>query len=220
MINIRYEDKFLIDQKQYLVLKKLFSCVFASDKNSLDAGNYEVRSLYLDNSKDRFFYQKTNGEKEHSKVRLRQYNHDYSVTWLEAKLKVHNKVKKVRYKLNLDFEKVLFHLSNGDVPAYFTHFSHLKPICIVNYLREAYVSHDKQLRVNFDRCPVYERFDKAQIHCHNKNESSLLLEIKYHQNIPHWLASVLSQLKVEKDEFSKYQRARIELSENKLGKTI
>jgi hypothetical protein len=211
MNKIRFEDKILLNQKQYLILKDLFGTTFKIDQHSNELGFYEVRSLYLDSRENRFFFQKTNGEKEHTKVRLRQYNDNKQVTWLEAKVKVENKVRKVRQKIMGDFQDVLFSLSEQNVSPYFQHFCYMRPTCIISYIREAYLSSHEHIRVNFDHSPIYEKYDMSNKSCNNGNDKSILMEVKYHQALPSWLRSIFTDMRLQKVEFSKYQRAMTEL---------
>ena len=156
----RNECKFLLNYDQHRLLKNRFDLLFRQDRyaqKGLKA--YPVLSAYFDTSDLDFFYQKINGEFDHTKIRLRTYDRKFTAgakVFLEAKLKWADQQEKVR--ISLDFEKNLlnplkwYYLGRDKVMKLLQFFGDLEHICNVYYERQAFegMFETGMVRLNFD----------------------------------------------------------------------
>lgn len=82
----RHEWKHEISFGDLLILRQRLSAVVKKDAYSRN-GIYQIRSLYFDNICDKALREKKDGVNIREKFRLRSYNRDISVIFLEKKEK-------------------------------------------------------------------------------------------------------------------------------------
>ena len=80
----RHEEKYIIDYKQYALLKSRIQGVLAPDPNG-NHGTYLITSLYYDDHMNNALAEKLDGLPEHSKFRIRTYDCNDTVIHLERK---------------------------------------------------------------------------------------------------------------------------------------
>ena len=85
-MQFRHEVKHEISQLDRLVLRQRLNAVMTPDRHAQN-GQYQIRSLYFDNLDDQALREKLDGVPVREKYRLRLYNHDPSVIYLERKYK-------------------------------------------------------------------------------------------------------------------------------------
>ncbi len=83
----RHEIKYSISVFQAELLKRRLPALMRRDPNALADGSYFIRSLYFDDPDFTAYNEKLSGVKERTKYRIRFYNLDDSVMFLEKKSK-------------------------------------------------------------------------------------------------------------------------------------
>ena len=196
---LRYELKYHIDFLQYQILRKKLKVVLNPDPHAGPDGCYHIRSLYFDDFKNTALFEKLAGVARRKKYRIRIYNHNDKVIKFERKTKFDYYILKERVNLtkneadqiiagNIAFlansqKKLLkdFYLE--------CHNTLLRPVVIVDYLREAYVYPVDNIRITFDiglrkGLGSIAFFDSDAPTFSALNEPGVILEIKFDNTIP------------------------------------
>ena len=79
----RHEEKFLIDYRQYLLLKERVAQVLKADPHG---ESYVITSLYYDDLQDTALLEKQDGLARHTKFRLRTYDCSRELVRLRSQL--------------------------------------------------------------------------------------------------------------------------------------
>ena len=85
-MQFRHEVKHEISKHDMLILRQRLRAVMKPDHYAVN-GQYEVRSLYFDNLADKALREKLNGVNIREKYRMRLYNKDPSMIFLQRKFK-------------------------------------------------------------------------------------------------------------------------------------
>ena len=206
-VPLRHELKFFISPSQYQVLSRTLKAVLGPDPHGDENNQYHIRSLYFDTANDDALYDKINGTANRDKYRIRIYNFSDSMIRLECKSKFRDLFSKRSVRISRDLAEQLISAdptgldttASGLVSDVFremrTHLLH--PVVIVDYLREAYLHPAEEVRITFDmqlrsglgsvdmfnpHVPTVPPFD------HNE----IILEVKYNQVLPPYIANVLT----------------------------
>jgi len=206
-VPLRHELKFFITPGQYQVLSRTLRAVLHPDPNGDENNRYHIRSLYFDTVNDDALYEKINGTANRSKYRIRIYNFSDSVIRLECKSKYRDLISKRSVRITRDLAEQLIAAdptgldttASGLVSDVFREMrtNLLHPVVIVDYLREAWLHPAEEVRITFDmqlrsglgsvdlfnpRLPTVPPFDREEI----------ILEVKYNQVLPPYIANLLS----------------------------
>lgn len=159
-LNLRHEHKYPLNLVEYQILKKKLAIVLKQDKHSGPDGRYHIRSLYFDDFKNSALFEKQSGVTNRSKFRMRIYNYSDQVIKLERKTKLNQFIHKDCVRLTredadriIEGEVDFLDDSENDLLRDFylkCHNSLLRPVVIVDYLREAYVYPVGNVRITFD----------------------------------------------------------------------
>ena len=203
---LRHELKFFINEMQYFVLSGVLDSVLQRDPNGDDYNEYHIRSLYFDTIYNTALYDKIDGVKNRDKYRIRIYNFSDRIIKLECKTKVGNLIS----KRSLTIPKLLCEqLMSGDPTGLETTRSGLlndvyremtvnllRPVVLVDYVREAYLHPAEEVRITFDKqlrsglgsidlfnpyVPTIPPFDNNEI----------ILEVKYNRVLPPYIRDLL-----------------------------
>ncbi|MGE5313348.1 MAG: VTC domain-containing protein [Acidobacteriota bacterium] len=185
---------------------------------------YTVRSVYLDSSDYKCFYEKLDGLHERKKFRIRGYNTctERSQIFFEIKQKHDNFISKSRAKTS--FSHLSDVLAGCDASPLFDardmtdygkfffnyHRLRLEPKALIVYDREAYeCKFGSQLRITFDKymrskavsdaSQMYEENGLRQIYVRE-----FVLEVKFFQVLPQWIKTVLEKYDLTRLAASKY----------------
>ena len=153
----RHEEKFIIDYKEYLLLRARAEAAMEIDPHAGEDG-YLITSLYYDDRYDSALDEKLDGVRVHTKYRLRTYNSDPSFIRLERKV-----------KRGIMTEKQTVQIAEEDIPLLWDpgrdleslsgrqavmglemRTKGLRPAVIVRYRRDAFVYPGKDTRLTFD----------------------------------------------------------------------
>ena len=203
---LRHELKFFINQGQYQLLSNALDHVLDRDPNGDENNEYHIRSLYFDTIDNTALYDKLNGDQNRDKYRIRIYNLSDRVIKLECKTKVGSLISKRSLSIPRDLcEQLMAGDPYGlettrsglltDVYREMT-VNLLRPVVLVDYVREAYLHPAEEVRITFDKqlrsglrstdlfnpdVPTVPPFDNGEI----------ILEVKYNQVMPPYIRDLL-----------------------------
>ncbi len=144
----------------YQLLRKKLALVLKMDPHAGPNRTYHIRSLYFDDFKNSAFFDKQAGISKRKKYRIRIYNYNDNCIKFERKTKINMLVGKEWAKISREeAEKIV----TGDFSVLVnsedkllqeiyreSRFNLLRPVIIVDYLREAYVHPVGNVRITFD----------------------------------------------------------------------
>ena len=216
----RHEEKYIINYKQYALLKSRIQEILTPDIHG-DHGSYLITSLYYDDHQDHALKEKLDGLPEHSKFRIRTYGCSDTVIHLERK----DKHGILTHKLSADLTKEQvsgmldgqFDLDSFSGAAYELtaqmQGQKLIPTVAVRYRRDAYVYPGTDLRLTFDtnlealspdpQALFSSSFSGIPVLDHN----SIIMEIKYGSHLPAFLRK-LTDVSCQQLSVSKYALCR------------
>lgn len=220
----RVEDKFICEEEDLFYLQKRMNAVLLTDANQNGKQEYTVSSVYFDDIWDNHLVSTMNGNRMREKYRIRIYNHLYDTIKLEVKIKCDNKVMKYSTTISeLDMRLLMSGHQIEDInPSLdnpITLFNiaiskrNLKPINIVEYDRTAYTFTAGNVRITFDR---NLRYSQDLIKFANKlsyqpvpiNKPDSVLEVKYDEFLPGFIARILENGNMLQSSYSKYRLCR------------
>ena len=228
---MRLEYKYLISNSILPHLRQDLLPYVDYDKH-LDNGKqeYTVRSIYFDNRKLDYYYEKIEGIKVRKKLRIRGYNFvkGKNLVFLEIKKKCDNYIYKNRSPLHFEDLNQLFECGDiekfisekysndqsiDDGKRFFYHFINksLRPINLVVYDREAFTcKFDNRLRITFDKnlrhlpFPAVSDLYLDDYHLYKVLINHSILEIKFNKNKPVWLQNIITKYGLTRSSLSKY----------------
>ena len=218
----RQELKFYINKLQFEEIKKRISFLLDTDKNTREDGSYFIRSLYFDDYQDTSYYQVVNGISKREKYRIRYYNYDSSYICLEKKFKINNMTHKTSCKVTkeqvedlingkLEIKKENDKLLNEFILK--TKFYGYRPVVIINYNRIPYVYKAGNVRLTLDYDISIDYNTEDFFKTENKHvpiieDNMRILEVKYDEFIPNYIAWLISINTLERTSYSKYLNGR------------
>ena len=161
-VPLRHELKFFINPVEYHLLSHALDQVLERDPNGDPEHNeYHIRSLYFDTYNDAALYDKINGVRDRDKYRIRIYNFSDRFIRMECKTKVGSLISKRSVAIpKLLAEQLiagdptgLERTRSGLLQDVFREMTlHLlKPVVLVDYVREAYLYPVEEVRITFDK---------------------------------------------------------------------
>ena len=206
-VPLRHELKFFINPVEYHLLSHALDQVLERDPNGDPEHNeYHIRSLYFDTFNDAALYDKINGVRDRDKYRIRIYNFSDRFIRMECKTKVGSLISKRSVAIpKLLAEQLiagdptgLERTRSGLLQDVFREMTlHLlKPVVIVDYVREAYLYPVEEVRITFDKqlrtglnsrdlfnpyVPTISPFDHDE----------MILEVKFNRSLPPFIRDLL-----------------------------
>jgi len=204
---LRHELKFFINEMQYFVLSGVLDSILQRDPNGDEYNEYHIRSCYFDTVYNTALFDKVDGVQNRDKYRIRIYNFSDKVIKLECKTKVGNLIS----KRSLSIPKLLCEqLLAGDPAGLETTRSGLlndvyremtvnlmKPVVLVDYVREAYLHPAEEVRITFDKqlrtgLRNTDLFDPYVPTVPPFDNNEIILEVKYNRMLPSYIRDILS----------------------------
>ena len=221
-MHFRHEWKYEINYMDFLTLRMRLAAVMQRDSHAVD-GKYEIRSLYFDTPSDRALREKLDGVNQREKFRIRFYNYDTSVIFLEKKSKWNNLCSKESTELT---EEEVQRLLRGEImwmkntdrvlcrELYDKMVGQgLRPKTIVDYTREPFVFAPGNVRVTLDyaihtglQCTDFLNPQAVTVPA---GEDRILLEVKWDEYLPDIIREAVSLESRRAGAFSKYAQCRI-----------
>lgn len=193
----RHEEKFLIDYRQYVLLRNRAEAAMRPDEHAPD-GSYLITSLYYDDRRDSALDEKLDGVRVHTKYRVRTYGADGDFIRLERKVKrgimteKHStSLRREQISLLSDPATALETFSGrGLVMAADMRSRGLLPSVTVRYRRDAFVYPGTDTRLTFDThieaLPPTEDhlFDSSGAGIPALPPQTVVMEVKYGEYLP------------------------------------
>lgn len=205
-VPLRHELKFFINPIEYGVLSRILDKTLERDPNGDKNNEYHIRSLYFDTIFNDALIDKIDGVKNRDKYRIRIYNLSDSMIRMECKTKVGALISKRSITIpKLLAEQLIARDPTGleltgsgllrDIYREMR-VNLLRPVVLVDYVREAYVHPAEEVRITFDKqlrtgltsidlfnpyVPTLSPFDHGEI----------ILEVKFNQVFPPYLRDLL-----------------------------
>ncbi len=216
----RYEEKFLCTEGQLVLVMHRSRGVMAPDP----AGeSYFVRSLYFDGPDDRCLAENEDGTEKKQKYRIRLYNGNSD--FLRAEIKKKTGLVSEKFTAVITREKLLEMLAGkiepgGEEDQVLREFAlkiraeGFRPATLCEYRRDALVGQPGRVRVTADRdlraTSDFERFLYADMGPAMPvfDLGTGLLEVKYTDILPRWIAQSAILPELQKTAFSKYRMCR------------
>ncbi|MBR6028206.1 MAG: polyphosphate polymerase domain-containing protein [Clostridia bacterium] len=205
---LRHELKFFINEGQRYLLSAALGRVLQKDPNGDPERNeYAIRSLYFDTAFNSALYDKLDGVQNRDKYRIRIYNYSDRVIKLECKTKIGSLISKRSLSIPRDLCEQLMAGDPSGLETTRSGLLHdvyremtihlLRPVVLVDYVREAYLHPAEEVRITFDKqlrtgmrsidlfnpyVPTVPPFDN-DLH---------ILEVKFNHCLPPYIRSLLN----------------------------
>ena len=203
---LRHELKFFISPKQHFLLSRALDRTLARDPNGDRNNEYAIRSLYFDTVWNDALYDKFDGVQNRDKYRIRIYNYTDRVIKLECKTKIGSLISKRSISIPRDLcEQLMAGDPSGlemtrsgllnDVYREMT-IHLLRPVVLVDYVREAYLHPAEEVRITFDKhlrtgLNSKELFDPNVPTIPPFEHDETILEVKYNRSLPPYIRDLL-----------------------------
>lgn len=218
----RVEDKYALPDEDFMLMRKRMETILQSDSNSLGDKEYKISSLYFDDIYDTHYRDTVDGVPYRNKYRIRIYNDSFDTIKLEVKTKQYNRIGKRAAGITYEQMQALMHGEVLEWPddcddprAAFNlaiRAENLKPKVIVTYERKAFIYPSGNVRITFDRnirgSNRIEAFGNADLVYDYPVESANVLEVKYDEFLPDFIAQALETDSMWQTSNSKYRICR------------
>ncbi|MFC5471363.1 polyphosphate polymerase domain-containing protein [Cohnella suwonensis] len=218
-LKFRHELKYYMNPMQYLVMKRQLSNVIKLDKHAGPTGEYHIRSLYFDDIENKALHEKLAGVRDREKYRIRIYNKSDKVIHLEKKVKFNDYVSKLKETLTREMvDSVLagnyesFNDPSRPLLAemyYEMKNKLLRPKVIVDYVREAYVAKEGNVRITFDKrlqtgLNQVDIFDPQLSTINAFDDDITVFEVKFDEYLPEYIRIAIQAGGLVRQSNSKY----------------
>ena len=216
----RVEDKNICSRNDLILIENRIKNLLCFDDNQDGENGYVITSVYFDDLFNTCLHDNEDGVVERCKYRIRIYNYALSCIKLEVKSKIYNRIQKQSQKISLEEMKnfLLGRCVKDEYPSLenpITLFNlaikerGLRPVVIVEYNRSAYVYESGNVRITFDRnvrkSSQVERFGERGLYMELVKGASDILEVKYDELLPDFIAQLLEMGNMNRSSFSKYK---------------
>lgn len=220
---LRHELKYYINYGEYTHLSRTLDLVLQRDPSGDEFNEYMVRSLYFDTVFDDFLYEKVNGVGDRRKYRLRTYNLSDKLIRLECKAKHGDQIAKQSLAIPRDLADQIIAgdptgLEQTNAPLLRDIYREmrmrlLRPVVVVDYVREAYVHPAEDVRITFDKrlhtgLGKVDMFDPYLPTVPTLDDPLMVLEVKFNRVLPDYIQALLSGISAQRSAVSKYVLCR------------
>ena len=222
-MDYRVENKYLVSDKDLTVLQGRLQSIMSVDSHQPD-GCYRIRSLYFDAAWDRCMEENEAGIDQRQKFRIRIYDPESDVIHLEIKEKSRGLTKKVACSVSRKETEDILHGMLPLCPDSRKPLNLLKlrardtlmrPKAIIEYERTAFVCPSGNVRITFDRNIMASRCCTDFFRQSVPGMTPVLptgmhvLEVKYDEYLPDYIAGVIELGNLQQTAFSKYYLGRL-----------
>lgn len=206
-VPLRHELKYYINPVEYHLLSHALDQVLERDPNGDSERNeYHIRSLYFDTIDNRALLDKLNGVKDRDKYRIRIYNFSDKFIRMECKTKVGSLISKRSVPIpKLLAEQLiagdpagLERTRSGLLQDLFREMTlHLlRPVVLVDYVREAYLHPVEEVRITFDKqlrtgLLSHDLFNPYVPTVSPFDNDEMILEVKFNRSLPPYIRDLL-----------------------------
>ncbi len=222
----RHELKYYISQSQYQVLSRVLKTTLQPDRHGDENNEYHIRSLYFDTVYNTALAEKIAGVADRNKYRIRIYNCSDSIIRMECKSKINTYISKRGVAIDRDLCEQLIaadptgleNSSSGLLRDVFREMRLrlLRPVVVVDYVREAYTHPVEEVRITFDK-QLRSGLGSTDIFNKNlpvvpplPNPDQIILEVKFNRLLPTYISQLLSSAAgwASRNAISKYTICR------------
>lgn len=222
---LRHEIKYYINDSVYHTLRGRLRTVAGADPNMKEEDGYLISSLYFDDVYHSAMNEKQAGICFRKKYRLRCYNRQDTRINLECKRKYGEYISKDSLTVSRgeydamlagNYDVLLEHPDIVGREVYALHHARLlKPVVAVEYLREAYVMAQGNVRITFDKeisasVGDYDMFSEYYEVRKVLEPGVMVLEVKFDDYLPDMIFQILKTAMTNKCAISKYVMCREE----------
>ena len=223
---LRHEIKYYINTGVYYTLRTRLKTVLQPDPNMVKEDGYLISSVYFDDVYNSAMQEKQSGTCFRKKFRIRSYDRCDKVIKLECKHKFGEYISKTSASLNREeYDSILsgnydFLLNRKETVckelAGYHKVSLMKPVVVVEYLREAYIMHQGNVRITFDKdiSSSIGELDMFREDCATRRvlqKDLMVLEVKFDEFIPKQVLDILrTEAMTDRCAISKYVMCRSE----------
>ncbi|MFC6331498.1 polyphosphate polymerase domain-containing protein [Paenibacillus septentrionalis] len=218
-LKYRNEFKYYISPHQYVLMTQKLKGILQLDQHASEVGEYHIRSLYFDDAANTALHEKLAGVRDRVKYRIRIYNKLDDVIHFEKKIKFRDYIAKVKEPITREmFDQIVKGnievLKQGNKPLLLEIYNQMKhkllrPVVIVDYVREPYVHRYGNVRITFDK---YLRTGLTQTNIFDPDlktiaaldDDKIILEIKYDEYLPSVIQAALQLEGLHRISASKY----------------
>ena len=214
----RHELKYLISKGSAELLKLRLPGICGRDPHAGPTGQYTIRSLYFDDRNYSAYDEKMAGVADRVKYRIRYYNYDTRQIRLEKKEKHGDLSRKTGQTITL---AEAMHLQSGSRANYpdgqsglLAEFQRntncgLRPAILVDYDRTPFVCNAGQTRITLDENIRTRPYDADLLASRQAmvpvlDEGQVVLEVKFNDFLPGYLAAALEDIPKVNLAVSKY----------------
>ncbi|MDE7285860.1 MAG: polyphosphate polymerase domain-containing protein [Lachnospiraceae bacterium] len=221
-MDYRHELKFLVSDAQLELLRYRLKLLMPQDFHQKE-GVYTVRSLYFDDFSNSCLEENENGNDPRRKYRIRIYNGSDETIKLEKKIKCRGMTRKISREIS---RKDCLSYMSGRTPQLTLDSAELEkelyteikingmcPVTVVEYERCAFVEPRGNVRVTFDKNisgseAIGQFLERKVIAVPLLPKGNHVLEVKYDELLPEYIAQALEIGVLQRSAFSKYYYAR------------
>ncbi len=218
----RHELKFFVGPHQYHLMRQRLRHLLRPDPNAGPTGEYRITSLYFDDAADSALYEKLAGLQHRQKVRARIYGGRGDAILLEKKIKNGEGCRKERLRIDRPLYEALRTgqaepLRETGQPlleeiAWQMDNRLLRPKVIVDYVREAYIHPQGNVRITFDKqlrsgLTNLDLFREAPL-VPAPIDGLTILEVKYESFLPRPVQDLLQVDSLTRQSATKYVLCR------------
>lgn len=227
----RYEFKYLVPERLVPAIRAVARTTSKIDRYANPDGTYLIRSLYFDTDRFALYWANDRKQSDRYKMRARVYPGKKSPVFLEVKRRVQDVIIKTRAAVPADAWLQVLAGSEASLGALSPsaragalnfirriHQHHFRPVMLVEYEREAYVSEiDAYARLTFDRKISVQPKEALDFEANPRRwraidhgvqtrtpEPVCVLELKFERRPPAWMAAFVRRLELVRYSFSKY----------------
>jgi len=208
---------------QYRILRRKLQAVLKSDSHAGPDGRYHIRSLYFDDISNSAFFDKMAGVPTRKKYRMRIYNYSDDFIKFERKRKFNEYVcKDVAVISREEADRIIkgdvSSLANSDKQLLRCFYLEcrrnlMRPVALVDYLREAYIHPIGNVRITFDiglrtSLGAVHFFDKATSTVTAYEEPGVILEVKFDAVLPEVVRGLLTGVIRPRSALGKFAMCR------------
>ena len=218
----RVEDKYACSASELFLLQSRIDTVLKADANQYSQDGYSIISVYFDDLYDRHLQDTIDGNSKREKYRIRIYNNSFDTIKLEVKYKQYNRILKKSKTISYSDMNSLLQgnpiacTNLPDDPATLFNMGiqnrGLRPKVIVAYERKAYVFPSGNVRITFDRnirsSNLIHMFGNDELSYDFPESPNAILEVKYDEFLPGFIAQLLELGNMQQTSYSKYRICR------------
>ena len=213
----RVEDKYTMPGSDFFLLENRIKNILPIDNNR----QYKISSLYFDDLYDTDLMDTINGNPSRKKMRIRIYDDCFNTIKLEVKYKSYSKINKKsciisKEEMNSLINGVPIEWEDKDSPRNIFNekilTAGLRPKVIVTYERSAYLYESGNTRMTFDSnirsSNQIELFGNKDLYHDKIKDLDYILEVKYDEFIPDFVAQSINISNMLQISYSKYLMCR------------